>query len=130
MGRIMINLDLPSKPSIIKVYPSQITKVIEGLLSNALKYSPTNGEVTIHIDQNEHDTTLMVNDQGDGIDENLADRVFEINSSIFGNTARRFGGIGISLAAVKEIITAYKGQIWIDKLQGIGFTIAFSLPRE
>ena len=65
----------------IKVYPSQITKVIEGLLSNALKYSPTNGEVTIHIDQDEHNTTLTVNNQGDGIDDNLADRLFEINSS-------------------------------------------------
>jgi len=129
MGRIMVNLDLPSQPSIIKAYPVQITKVIEGLLSNALKYSPANGEVTIHINQNDRDTTLMVNDQGDGVDENFADRVFEINSGIFGNTARRFGGIGISLATVKEIISAYEGQIWIDKLKDSGFTIAFSLPR-
>lgn len=129
MGRIMVNLDLPSQPSIIKAYPAQITKVIEGLLSNAVKYSPANGEVTIHINQNDRDTTLMVNDQGDGVDNNLADRVFEINSGIFGNTARRFGGIGISLATVKEIISAYKGQIWIDKLKDGGFTIAFSLPR-
>jgi signal transduction histidine kinase len=129
MGRIMINLDLPSEPTIIKVYPYQITKVIEGLLSNGLKYSPTNGEVTLHVAQNEHNTIVAVNDQGDGIDENLADRIFEINSSVFGHTARRFGGIGISLATVKEIISAYKGQIWIDNLQGTGFTISFSLPR-
>jgi signal transduction histidine kinase len=129
LGRIMINLELPSKPCMIKVYPSQITKVIEGLLSNALKYCPANGEVSIHIDQDEHNTTLTVNDLGDGIDDNLADRIFEVNSGIFGHTARRFGGIGISLATIKEIISAYKGQIWIDRLQGTGFTIAFSLPR-
>jgi K+-sensing histidine kinase KdpD/FixJ family two-component response regulator len=129
MGRIMINLELPSEPSMIRVYPGQITKVIEGLLSNALKYSPSNGEVTIRIDHSENDTTLTVNDQGDGMDENLADRVFEINSGIFGYSARRFGGIGISLATIKEIISAYKGQIWIDRLQDTGFTIAFSLPR-
>jgi signal transduction histidine kinase len=120
---------MTSTPCIIKVYPSQITKVIEGLLSNALKYSPANGEVTIHIDQDEHHITLTINDLGDGIDDNLVDRVFEVNSAIFGYTARRFGGIGISLATIKEIISAYKGQIWIDRLQGTGFTIAFSLPR-
>jgi signal transduction histidine kinase/DNA-binding response OmpR family regulator len=129
MGRITINLEMTSTPCIIKVYPSQITKVIEGLLSNALKYSPANGEVTIHIDQDEHHITLTINDLGDGIDDNLVDRVFEVNSAIFGYTARRFGGIGISLATIKEIISAYKGQIWIDRLQGTGFTIAFSLPR-
>ncbi len=129
MAGVMINLELPNKPSKIMVYPSQITKVVEGLLSNGLKYSPGNGEITIHIDQDEHNTTLKVSDQGDGIDDNMAERLFEINSGIFGFTARRFGGIGISLASIREIISAYKGQIWIDKLQDAGFTIAFSLPR-
>ena len=129
MGRIMINLELPPQPAMIKVYPTQITKVIEGLLSNALKYSPTNGEISIRIDQNEHDTVLTVKDQGNGIDDSLAARIFEINSSVFGQSARRFGGIGISLATVKKIISAYKGQIWIENILGTGFTISFSLPR-
>lgn len=129
MGKITIIPELPSTACMIKVYPSQIVKVIEGLLSNALKYSPANGEVTIHIEQDEHNITLTVNDPGDGIEDDLADRAFEVNSAIFGHTARRFGGIGISLATVKEVISAYKGQIWIDRLQGTGFTIAFSLPR-
>jgi len=129
MGKIVINLELPSAAATIKVYPTQITKVIEGLLSNALKYSPANGEVTITVDQDEHNTTLTVTDQGDGIDDALADRVFEVNSGVFGYSAKRFGGIGISLAAIREIISAYKGRIWVDKLQGAGFTIAFSLPR-
>ena len=129
IGRIVVNLELPSQPSIIKVYPLQITKVIEGLLSNALKYSPTNSEVFIHIDQNENNTIMTINNQGDEIDDQLADRLFEIKSSLFGYTAKRFGGIGISLAMIKEIISAYKGQIWIDNVQGSGFSISFSLPR-
>jgi signal transduction histidine kinase len=129
MARIMINLEIPSQPSMIKVYPLQITKAVEGLLSNALKYSPTNSEVTIHIDQNENDTVLRINNQGDEIDDQLTDRLFEIKSSLFGYTAKRFGGIGISLAMIKEIISAYKGQIWIDNVQGSGFSVSFSLPR-
>jgi signal transduction histidine kinase/FixJ family two-component response regulator len=129
MGKITIIPELATTPCMIKVYPSQIMNVFEGLLSNALKYSPANGEVTIHIEQDEHNVTLTVNDLGDGIEDDLADRVFEVNSAIYGHSARRFGGIGISLATVKEVISAYKGQIWIDRLQGTGFTIAFSLPR-
>ena len=129
MARILLSLEIPSNPAMIKVYPLQITKAIEGLLSNALKYSPTNSEVTIHIDQNENNTVLTVNNQGDEIDEQLTDQLFEIKSSLFGYSAKRFGGIGISLAMIKEIITAYKGQIWIDSVQGSGFSISFSLPR-
>lgn len=129
IGRIMLSLELPSQPSIIKVYPLQITKVIEGLLSNALKYSPTNSEVSIHVVQSDNNTVMTIINQGDEIDDQLADRLFEIKSSLFGYTAKRFGGIGISLAMIKEIITAYKGQIWIDSMQGSGFTISFSLPR-
>ncbi len=129
MARILLNLEIPSQPAMIKVYPLQITKAVEGLLSNALKYSPTNSEVTVHIDQNENNTVLTVSNQGDEIDEQLTDQLFEIKSSLFGYSAKRFGGIGISLAMIKEIITAYKGQIWIDSVQGSGFSISFSLPR-
>jgi K+-sensing histidine kinase KdpD len=127
--QIIVKLELPSQPTLVKVYSSQITKVIEGLLSNALKYSPPNGEVTIHIDQKDDNTIVMMKDQGDMIDERLAERIFDKNSRIFGYTAKRFGGLGISLPMIKEIISAYKGRIWIETKQGRGFTIIFSLPR-
>jgi signal transduction histidine kinase len=129
MARILIELELPAHPSMIKAYPLQITKTVEGLLSNALKYSPTNSEVNIHIDQNENNTVLRINNQGDEIDDQLTDRLFEIKSSLFGYTAKRFGGIGISLAMIKEIISAYNGQIWINSVPGSGFSVSFSLPR-
>jgi K+-sensing histidine kinase KdpD len=128
MGKITISLDAPLTPTFIRAYPSQVTKVIEGLLSNALKYSPSNGEVLIQIIKNDADFILSIADQGNGIDEQWAERLFEIKSSIFGYTAKRFGGIGISLPIIKEIITAYKGTIWIEPLQGKGYKIAFSFP--
>ena len=101
----------------IKVYSSQITKVIEGLLSNALKYSPPNGLITIHIDQKDDNTFVKVENQGELIDERLAERMFDKKSNILGYTARRYGGLGISLPMIKEIISAYKGNIWIESKQ-------------
>jgi two-component system sensor histidine kinase VicK len=83
---IVTDLNLPPRPSMIKVYLSQTKKVTEGLLSNAIKYSPNNGEVTFHLEQDKDKTVLTVSDQGEGIDENLADRLFEANSGMFGYT--------------------------------------------
>ncbi|MFZ0532170.1 MAG: ATP-binding protein [Anaerolineales bacterium] len=130
VGQIIIKLELPEQPTLVKVYLSQIAKVIEGLLSNALKYSQPRGLITIHIDQKEDNTIVEVDNQGDGIDERLVERMFDNKSSIYGDTARRFGGIGISLPMIKEIISAYKGQIWIDSKQGKGFSISFTVPRR
>jgi signal transduction histidine kinase len=64
------------------------------------------------------------------IDERLAESVFDKKSSILGYTARRYGGLGISLPMIKEIISAYKGNIWIATNQDSGFAITFTLPRK
>jgi K+-sensing histidine kinase KdpD len=129
MGKITINLELSPQPALIKAYPSQITRVFEGLLSNSLKYSPADGEVSVRIEEQDADILLSVSDQGTGIDSQMADRIFDIKSSVFGYTPRRFGGIGISMPRIKEVISAYKGSIWIEPMQGNGFRITFSLPR-
>jgi K+-sensing histidine kinase KdpD len=129
MAQINIKQDLPTMPTMIKVYLSQITKVIEGLLSNALKYSPLNGLVTIRVEQRDGSTFVKVEDQGELIDERLAESVFDKKSGILGYAARRYGGLGISLPMIKEIVTAYKGNIWIERKPESGFCITFSLPR-
>ncbi len=129
LGKITIQVDAPAEPVSLKGYPSQITKVFEGLLSNALKYSPPSGEIRIQISQTEHDIFCSVSDQGNGIDEQASEWLFQQKSNVFGYSANRFGGIGISLPVIKEIITTYKGKIWVQPLQEKGFEIAFSLPR-
>jgi K+-sensing histidine kinase KdpD len=130
MGKIAISLELPAQPTLVKVYPAQITKALEGLLSNALKYSPQNGEVSVVVGQEEDNVNLSVSDQGNGIDEGMAEQIFDIKSSVFGYTPKRFGGIGISLPRIKEIISAYNGRIWVEPTQGIGFKIVFSIPCQ
>jgi signal transduction histidine kinase/DNA-binding response OmpR family regulator len=127
--RIAIRTELPAVPTIVAVFPSQITKVLEGLLSNALKHSPAKGQITIRLEQKDNYTALYVKDHGEGINNNLSERIFDRKSSLFGEEARRFGGIGISLPMIKEIITAHRGEIWIVSERGKGFSIIFTLPR-
>ena len=129
LAQINFKLELPPKPSIVRVYSSQIQKVIEGLLSNALKYSFPNGQITIRIDQKDDHTIVIVEDQGEQVDASLLESVLDKKSGILGMTAKRYGGPGISLAMIKEIVSAYKGTIWTENKQDSSFSVAFSLPR-
>ena len=129
MGRIIFKLELPAQPTIVTVFASQITKVVDGLVSNALKHSPPKAQIVIRVEKKDDRTLLTVKDLGEGINENLAERLFDKKSSIYGGMARRFGGIGISLPMMKEIINAHRGEIWVESGHGKGFNIIFSLPQ-
>jgi len=128
--RITVKLELPVLPACISGYSSQITKVIEGLVSNALKYSPPRTQITIRVETKEDVITVSVRDQGEGIAESRVEKLFEKDSNLYGEQARRFGGIGISLPVIREIISAHKGQIWVESGYGKGFCISFSVPRS
>jgi len=129
LAQINLKLELPTKLCIVRVYSSQISKVIEGLLSNALKYSSHNGQITIRIDQKDDNTILSVENQGEQIDGSLLESMFDKKSGILGMTAKRYGGLGISLAMIKEIVSAYRGTTWADSKPDGSFSVAFSLPR-
>jgi signal transduction histidine kinase/FixJ family two-component response regulator len=128
VNHITILQDLPAQPCKLTVFSSQITKVIEGMVSNAIKFSPQKSQVTISMEFKDDHTVLKVKDQGDGVNESLAERLFDKSATEHAGGVRQFCGIGISLPMMKEIITAHHGEIWIDSGHTKGFTIAFSLP--
>lgn len=125
---VVLKLEMPSQPTRVTAFASQISKVIEGMISNALKYCPQKSQIVISIDIKEERLRLKVKDQGDGINESLVEKLFDKNTDQHFAETRRFCGIGISLPMMKEIITAHRGEIWIESELGKGFTIAFSLP--
>jgi signal transduction histidine kinase/AmiR/NasT family two-component response regulator len=127
--RVAIKVELPGDPAVVTVFPSQISRVIEGLISNALKYCPAKSEITIRVEPKEAEYLFSIHNQGEGIDENLLSNLFDKKSGLYGDQAKRFGGIGISLSMIKEIITAHQGQVWVESGPGKGFTVFFSLKR-
>jgi K+-sensing histidine kinase KdpD len=127
---VTVKLEIPSQPIKVTVFAIQIRKVIEGMISNALKYSPQKSQIVISMDKKEDRLRLKVNDQGDGINKSLAEKLFDKNAEQLTTKVRRFCGIGISLPMMKEIISAHRGEIWIESELGKGFTIAFSLPHN
>ncbi|WP_164684682.1 sensor histidine kinase [Brevibacillus reuszeri] len=114
--------------------PLRVEQVVVNLLTNAQRYTPTGGTISLRIDSElGPDGTgrafVEVRDTGLGIDaENLPfifERFFKVSDA---RKARAGGGVGLGLTISKEIIQYHQGDIWVESTLGAGSTFSFSLP--
>jgi NtrC-family two-component system sensor histidine kinase KinB len=104
----------------------QIGHVFSNLLSNALKYTPPGGSITVSVKNAGPRVSFSVSDTGRGIPREYTGRIFEKFVELPGDDSQRGTGLGLSI--VKEIITAHKGEITVDSREGEGTTFTFFLP--
>jgi signal transduction histidine kinase/FixJ family two-component response regulator len=126
---LTLSTQLPQQPVLALADPGQISQVIDGLLSNAVKYCTPGGQITIRLEKYPDQTAhLVVIDTGSGIDQRHLPRLFEPGYHPEKNITRRFGGLGIGLSLIKEIITRYKGRVWVESKPGMGSSFHLTLP--
>jgi PAS domain S-box-containing protein len=108
--------------------PDQVEQVINNLVSNAIKYSPTGG--TIHIEGKVKDgkVILSVKDEGVGIPEEQLQKIFERYHRVDTKATRLVSGTGLGLFISKKLLEAQGGEIWVKSQVGKGSTFSFSLP--
>lgn len=107
----------------------KIQKIITNLLSNAFKFTPTNGSIHLHAFRIKNEVSISVNDSGPGIKPSELKKIFERfhqSQSIDSNTA----GTGIGLALTKELVTLHHGKIEVQSNAGDGSTFTFSFPTN
>jgi signal transduction histidine kinase len=104
-------------------------RVLNNLVSNALRYTPTGGKVNICADRLENGVRVAVSDTGEGIPAKDQPHIFERFYRGEKSRNRASGGTGLGLAIAKGIIEAHKGYIKVDSEQGKGTTFTFFLPR-
>ena len=118
-------------PNIGPVYGhwDYLTQVIQNLLENARKFSPAGGMVTVRSWQENDEVMISISDQGVGVAPEKLPLLFERFYQADGGVTRRFGGMGLGLALVREIILKHGGRLWADSQgEGSGLTITFALP--
>ncbi|HEU5364125.1 MAG TPA: HAMP domain-containing sensor histidine kinase, partial [Hanamia sp.] len=106
----------------------RLIQVITNYLSNAVKYSNENTEVTLVISHNNESVTVAVNDKGIGISKESLPYIFERFFRV--KKTRKIEGIGLGLYLCKQIIHAHKGDVWVESEENKGTTFYFSIPFQ
>lgn len=104
----------------------QMEKAVNNLLSNAFKYTPAKGFISMAVEETESAVYIRVSDTGVGIAPEELDRIFDR----FYQLDEREGGLGtgLGLAITKEIVSAHVGDISVDSKVGAGTTFVIRLP--
>ena len=116
--------DLP----LVSGEPDCLRRMLNNLVDNAFKFTPAGGRVTVRLWQDGGDVMLEVTDTGIGIQQDQLLRIFERFYQVDGSTTRRYSGIGLGLALVKEIVEAHGGQVTAQSDVGKGSTFRVRLP--
>jgi signal transduction histidine kinase/DNA-binding response OmpR family regulator len=104
---------------------TRLNRVFEALISNAIKFSPNGGEVTVSLQRDGNTAQIVVSDRGMGIHPDQISRIFERFYQIDPKTP----GTGMGLALVKEIVEAHGGQVWVESAPLQGSRFYFTLPK-
>jgi len=105
----------------------RIFQCVVNLLSNALKFTPSGGTVTISIHQENEEVAISVRDTGIGIDPQHFNKLFEPFEQIDSSLSRQYEGTGLGLALVKRLVEAHQGRVTVTSELGKGscFTLYF-----
>ncbi len=113
---------------LIKGDKGRLEQVVINLISNALKYTPENGEITVYVGRIYNDIYIKVTDTGIGIPAESLPRVFERFYRVDKARSRDMGGTGLGLSIAKEIIQAHGGTINITSEEKKGTEVIVRLP--
>jgi PAS domain S-box-containing protein len=107
-----------------------LLRVVDNLVGNAFKFTPTGGRIDVRLARHEQAILLEVSDTGVGIPGDKLPHIFDRFYQGDSGVSRRFGGLGLGLALVKEIVDGHQGRIEVESQVGVGttFRVWFPLP--
>ncbi len=113
----------------LMVDPDQFEKVVLNLLSNALKFTPENGKITLYLEDKERTVSITVEDTGIGIPQDMMSTIFDRFSQVDNSASRLHRGTGIGLSLVREIVILHGGTIRVESQRGKGARFIVDIPK-
>lgn len=124
---VRTDLQLTSIPQIL-VDPMLLREAIDNYISNAIKYTPEGGHITVCAYPTDGFFCFEVSDDGIGISAADLPQVFEPYFRADRPETEEIEGYGVGLSLVKTIIERHKGQVWVRSTEGKGSTFGFRIP--
>ena len=107
----------------------RLNQVVTNLISNAIKYSPTGGTVSIYANSTDDQVTINVADTGPGIPPEFIPKIFQKFNQADSSTTREKGGTGLGLNIAKALVEQHGGAIGFETETGKGSRFYFDLPK-
>jgi len=128
VGERRLSLDLPSTPVTVPCDPAIILRVINNLVSNALKFTPQGGKVRVAVDREQTLARVSVGDDGPGIPKEFYGRIFEKFGQLEGD--RQIHSTGLGLTFCKLAVETHRGTISVESEPNKGSIFSFTLPLD
>ncbi|SDC73410.1 hypothetical protein SAMN05216345_103485 [Cupriavidus sp. YR651] len=124
-----LTVTLPRDPLFVNADAARLGQVLANLLSNATKYTPRGGAISVHVSAEDGNVITAVGDTGQGIAPDALDRIFNLFSQE-GEDGSARGGLGIGLALARAVVEAHGGAIQARSAgEGQGSTFTVMLPE-
>jgi signal transduction histidine kinase len=125
---VSLMLEIPLPLPLVEGDQDRLAQVVGNLLSNALRYVPEGGNITVRAVGQGQQVAVSVSDDGPGIPDEDLPHLFE--RLWRGDQARRraMGGSGLGLTIARSLVEAHGGRIWAKSVEGQGSTFTFTLP--
>lgn len=124
---LAVHLSLDNLPGIV-VNPLLVREAMENLISNAVKYTPQGGRITVRSYVQAGQLHFIVEDNGIGIPRQALPRVFESFYRVRREEGGHEEGRGLGLSLVKTIIERHHGEVWVESEVGVGSRFGFWVP--
>jgi signal transduction histidine kinase/ActR/RegA family two-component response regulator len=126
---ISIRTAIDPTPSHTLADPNRVQQIIWNLLSNSVKFTPKDGKIDVVLHRVNSHVELVVQDSGIGIAPDFLPQVFDRFRQADASSTRRFGGMGLGLSIVKQLVELHGGTVHAESAgEGKGATFVVSLP--
>jgi PAS domain S-box-containing protein len=119
---------VPDDPVVVNADDTRLAQVLGNLLSNAAKFTPAGGRVTLAVQRSGGRVVVQVRDTGPGIEPDLLPAIFDPFTQAKQTLARSEGGLGLGLALVKTIVDLHGGRVAATSSPGGGAEFTLELP--
>ncbi|WP_413558623.1 ATP-binding protein [Bdellovibrio sp. HCB209] len=127
--KVKIQFHSDMQDAVVNGDPVRLQQVLNNLLTNAIKFSNAEGEVTVSIQRRGPGVAVSVRDHGVGISLDGQNRLFNRFFQVDSTTTRKYGGLGLGLAISRHLIDSHNGMITLtSEGEGMGSTAEFVLP--
>lgn len=128
---IKIHTTKASEVGIVNGDAGRLQQVVWNLLSNAVKFTPSGGHIWVELNQVENYAQIQVKDSGKGINKEFIPYLFEHFRQEDSATTRKFGGLGLGLAIVRQLVELHGGTVKADSLgEGKGAIFSVEIPSS